>query len=267
MEPRPLDLTYEIVPVRALDAAARDALWEVYRRHFDAPRSALDASLAQADQVILYKHRPTGALRGLVAMALREREHRGRRFFWMWAGALAVDRECRGKWVLERSWVDVFARFRLRHPVAPLYWIYASLSFQSFRMMARNFATHWPHPTRATPPWEASLIDTLARELYPTRWDATRRVVRAVRGKTVRAESSRTSRPEADPLRAFYRSVNPGVEQGEIVVLLAPIDWPNAATVVRRLGAGLLHELRGSYARRARHRAAASTPRDPSPAA
>lgn len=239
MEPSALSLTYDIVPVRTLGRAERDDLWTVYRRHFDADRAALDQSLERSDQVTRFRQRGTGRLCGLVAMSLREAEHEGRRFFWLWAGALAIDRECRGKWLLERSGLDALARYRVRHPTAPLFWIYESNSFQSYRMMARSFDVFWPHPTRETPAWERGVVEKLAMTSYPERWDAERRVLRPTGKKHVRAESSQTSTGDADPLRAFYRRVNPEAEAGASVVLMAPLDWNNTRTLARRLVKGV----------------------------
>jgi hypothetical protein len=240
MEPSVLSLTFEITPIAKVTSADRDALWEVYRRHFDAERAQLDASLARADQVILFRERRTRRLRGLVVFSLNEAEHAGRRFFWLWAGALAIDRECRGKWLLERSGLAVLLRFRLRHPGVPLFWIYESNSFQSYRMMARSFEVFWPHPERVTPDWEREVVGKLAREHYPERWDPERRVLRPTGKKHVRPDSSQTSLPPSEPLRAFYQAVNPEAELGASVVLLAALDRTNITTLLWRMSARML---------------------------
>ncbi|AKF09086.1 hypothetical protein [Sandaracinus amylolyticus] len=228
-----LSLTYDIVPVASLRHGDRDDLWDVYRRHFDAARSELDASLARGSHVIRYRRRGDQRARGLTVISLREAEHAGRRFHWLWAGALAIDRECRGRGLIERSGIETFARFRVRHPSAPLFWLYESISFQSFRMMARSFDVYWPRPDHDTPAWEHGAIDTLARISTGDRWDPERRIVRATGRKHIRHESSQTSVGEDDPLRAFYRRINPGAENGAAVVMLAPLDATNLRAVLR----------------------------------
>jgi hypothetical protein len=232
--PNALSLTYDDVPLARVGVADRDALWDVYRRHFNADRAEMDASLARAERVIRFRERFTGKLRGLVVYSLRQAEHEGRRFFWLWAGALAIDRACRGKLLLERSGMDVLLRFRVRRPTAPLFWIYESNSFQSFRMMARNFDVYWPHPERDTPPWEAGLVDRLAREKFGDRWDPTTRVLRPTGTKHVRRDSAETRASETDPLRAFYRSVNPHAEEGAAIVIVAALNLRNATSLVKR---------------------------------
>jgi hypothetical protein len=240
LHPRALSLTYDTVPTSALDAADRDDLWDVYRRHFDADRSALDASLARADQVIRFRRRGERALRGLVAMSLREAEHEGRRFLWLWAGALAIDRECRGQWLLERAGVETFARIRLRHPSRALLWIYESNSFQSFRMVARNYQVYWPHPGAATPTWEAGVIEKLARVHHGARWDTDARVLRPTGKKHVRPTSSQTRTDDDDPMRRFYRGLNPEASAGAAIVMLVPLDFTNLRALGRRAARSLL---------------------------
>jgi hypothetical protein len=230
-----LSLTFDIIAVDRLTNSNREALWNVYQRHFDAGREQFNASLNRADQVIRFRERRTQRLRGLVVVALRPTEHGGRRFFWLWAGALAIDRDCRGKWLLERSGIYFLIRFRLRHPLVPLFWIYESISFQSYRMMARSFEIFWPHPERKLPNWEGEVIEKLAYEHYPERWDSESRVLRPTGKKRVRSDSSHTSVTTAEPLRAFYNSVNPDAELGASIVLLAPLNWSNIATLLGRL--------------------------------
>ena len=231
---------FDITDVEHLDSEGREALWGVYRRHFDAQRSDLDASLARADQVIRFWDERRERMIGLLVMSLTRAEHRGRVFYWLWAGALAIDREYRGSWLLERSGATVLLRFRARHPFAALYWIYESFSFQSYRMMARSFSEFYPQPSCPTPAWERSLVHRLASERFPDRWDSEAEVLRAVASKKLRGASARTKTPTNDPLRRFYEGINPYADQGASVVLLSPLGARNAATLALRSGRRML---------------------------
>ncbi len=233
----PRELTYDYVPIATLTHADRDALWEVYRRHFNADRSEMDASLGRATHVTRFRVRKTGELRGMVAISLKETEIDGRRFFWLWAGALAIDRDCRGKWLLERFGLEFIAKFRLRHPFASLIWMYTSISFQSFRMASRSFDEYWPHPDRETPPWEAKVIDQLTAAEFGDRWDPQAKVLRGDGKKHIRPDSSVTS--ANDRYREFYARINPNAAHGDAVVMMAPLNLKNVLALTKRMTASM----------------------------
>lgn len=225
---------YHISPIAALSAAARDELWQLYRRHFAAARASLEASLGRAEQVVRIRRRRDGALCGMMVFSIRARQHAGRRFYVAWAGAGALERECRGRGLLERAGIEAMLRFRCRHPTAELFFIGECCSFLSYRLLARSFAEFWPHPARATPAWERGAMDAYARQAFPTLWDPVRRIVRVDRGKHILAESRRTRAASTDPLFAFFSQINPGAAEGEAFILFAPVHLANLGTLLRR---------------------------------
>jgi hypothetical protein len=238
MSPSTSTFSYDLTPTPALLPTDRDALWDFYRRHYAADRAALEASLGRADLVVRFR-RASGALCGMLAFSLREAEHQGRRFHLVWAGANALDRDCRGKWLVERAALRVFLRFWLRHPRAELFLLGETCAFQSYRMVTRNFATYWPHPERPTPAWERAAMDAFAAHHAGPSWDPARRVIRPV-GKHIRHESACTSADAADPLWRFFHACNPGSTDGEAMIFFAPISRANILTMIgRRLGGTL----------------------------
>jgi hypothetical protein len=226
-------LSYDLRTISSLTPSEREELWRVYSRHFHAPRADFTASMALGTHVARFLDPTTGVPRGLVAYQIHQSEVLGRSFHWIWAGALAIDRPLRGRYLLEVSGLEIYARFRLRHPLSPLYWIYMSTSYQSYRMMARTFEQHWPHPDGPTPPWEQAAIDAVARRLVPERYDPERGLVLPSGTKSVRPDSARTTTPDDHPQRRFYRQINPLAAQGGSVVLLCPLALGNAGAMVR----------------------------------
>lgn len=230
----PGTFAYEISAVESLDAAAHDELWQLYRRHFAAERVSLQMSLARAEHVIRLRRRDSGALCGMIACALREVTHQGRRFHVVWAGAGALDRECRGKWLLERAGLEILMRFWWRRPAAPIFFFGECNSFLSYRLLARSFAEYWPHPDRPTPPWERAVMDELARTALPDLWDPARRVLRPDRGKHIRPESLSTTAASSDPLLRFFQTINPGASLGEAIIMFAPVNGANLLALFTR---------------------------------
>ncbi len=224
-------LTHESSPTTELVAADRDELWDLYRRHYDAPRAALEESLRRATLIVRIRHRATRALCGMTVFSVRAHEHRGRSFFLVWGGAAAFDRESRGKGLLERAALGLFLRFRLRHPLAAMFVIGECNAFQSYRALARAFHEFWPHPTRPTPSWERSFMDDFAARTFGAAWDPLRRLVQPL-GKSIRGESSRTTTAVTDPLWRFFQAQNPGASLGEVMIFFAPLDRRNIASML-----------------------------------
>lgn len=225
--------THEASSTSSLTAADRDELWALYRRHYDAPRAALEESLRRATLVVRIRHRATRALGGMTVFSVRAHEHRGRSFFLVWGGAAAFDREGRGKGLLERAALGLFVRFRLRHPMAPMFVIGECNAFQSYRALARSFDEFWPHPSRLTPSWERSFMDDFAARTFGDAWDAARRLIRPL-GKSIRGESSRTTAAVDDPLWRFFQEQNPGAPLGEAMIFFAPLHRRNIASMLAR---------------------------------
>ena len=225
--------THDLVPTHALSPIDRDALWELYRRHYAADRGALDASLRRADLVVRIRQRTTGAYRGMLAFSLRKNQHLGRAFHLVWIGAVALDRECRGKWLIERAALQVFLKFWLQSPRTPMFFIGETCAFQSYRTLARSFQEYWPHPALPTPAWERSVMDTFASQHAGASWDPTRRVIRPV-GKHIRQDSARTTADPADPHWRLFHSQNAGASSGEAMIFFAPIHRRNIFSMLSR---------------------------------
>lgn len=224
--------TWELVPVADVN---RDELWALYQRHFDAERRYLEQTLGLAQIVACFRDRRTRELRGMATFCIREAECQGRRVHWFWMGGAALDRECRGQWLFERAALWALLRFRFAHPFAAFYSVCVSISFNSFRLAARNLGTYWPHPTRATPPWEQALLDLYCEEVR-TCWDPDRKVTVPTGRRSVRPDSRRASTTVADPLRRFFNRINPHADRGCGVVVIAPL---NLANLLRVLAVGV----------------------------
>ncbi len=233
MRPSARAFRYETLDSAALTAADRDELWQLYQRHYDAARGALDASLRRASLAVRVRRRATGELCGMALFSVREQRHRGRTFFLVWGGAAAFDADCRGLGLLERAALRLFFQFRLRHPLATLFLIGECNAFRSYRALARAFHEFWPRPERATPPWEQSFLERYGAATFPEAWDATRRLVRPI-GKSIRPHSAHSAAAESDPLWRFFHAQNPAAASGEALLFFAPLHRGNLTTMIRR---------------------------------
>lgn len=242
LAPRPAAraFAHDAVATASLTPAERDELWQLYRQHYDAPRSALEASLGRSTITVRVRRRGAASLGGMTLFAVRQTHHRGRTFFLVWGGAAAFDADCRGKWLLERAALRLLVQFRLQHPLAPLFLIGECNAFRSYRALARAFEEFWPHPERATPAWERSFMDHYGATYFPDHWDAQRRLVRPL-GKSIRPHSARTATASDDPLWRFFQAQNPAAATGEAMLFFAPLHRRNIATL---LGRGLRALLR-----------------------
>ena len=64
------------------------------------------------------------------------------------------------------------------HLRTPLYWFLISKGYKTYLLLSRNFQDYWPRHDAATPDFERTLIDALARDKFGEAWDADAGILR-----------------------------------------------------------------------------------------
>ncbi|MCB9688295.1 MAG: hypothetical protein H6735_24870 [Alphaproteobacteria bacterium] len=136
----------------------------------------------------------------------------------------------RGKNVVQVSGLQLLFRHRMRHPLAPTYWLFDTFSWHSYLGMARNFPASWPTAARPSfPPDEAAIVRA-AMAVYPEAWDEAAGVLRWGGRKLRESEAvPPAERVASDPDIGFFVAANPGYVQGDCLVCLASLAWRHVA--------------------------------------
>ena len=229
-----MGLTMENRRVRTADLDDREweRVWAFASRYLDSDRSAFEKSVRSKRH--LCQALEGGQVVGIAAIDAAPVAHRGRTLVRIFTANTLIAESHRGRNLIQRWALGEWIRVRLRHPRAPIYWMFDTFSYRSYLLLCRNFATYWPRRDEPTPPAVLEVMDQLARPLYGPDWDAASGVVRA-RGKRLKAfVSPIDDRARGNPDVRYFEERNPRHAEGEMLLCLAPLDARNCARIAVR---------------------------------
>lgn len=223
-------------PVRVdrLSTGVVDALWRLYETHYDqVARETFERDLAEKQLVFLGTDSATGAVVGFSTALFYSHPHDGRRVGIYFSGDTIVLPAYWGQSALHRAVVGTLMRWKLRHPSTPLYWYLLCSGYRTYLTLVRNFPEHWPRYDRATPEWEAGLLDSIGRARYGDAWKPERGVISldgpqpVLKSWVAPFDDSVLRLPEV----RFFVSANPGFAEGDELALIARASLPAAVTM------------------------------------
>ncbi|MGZ6142344.1 MAG: hypothetical protein ACXWLM_03345 [Myxococcales bacterium] len=224
---RPSDrLTAATLPAGALPAAARDEMWTLFRQYYtETTREKFEHDLAEKDHVLVLRD-PAGAIQGFSTLKRLRGEVMRRRFVAVFSGDTIVARAYWGQTALQRAFLSYVMRVKLAHPLTPVYWFLISKGYRTYLLLSRNFPEHWPRYDRATPAWQAAMIDALAGARYPEAFCPGRGVLRfptsqgRLREHVAPIDAALLEQPDI----RFFVEKNPGHACGDELCCLGRVD-------------------------------------------
>lgn len=232
-----------------LTHAQREAMFALYRRHFDAAdRARFHADLDEKQQVIEVRD-ASGTLRGFSTVACYRREFDGRALRVLFSGDTVVDEASWGQQALAFGFIRFAAQTQAQSD-EPLYWLLISKGHRTYRYLSAFSIDYAPSPDQATLPPQQRLMDFLAQDRFGAAYDASRGVVRFAESHGhLRADLASVPAIHAHlPEVAYFLARNPGYAQGEELVCLCRIAADNLRPLARRVFVAAQRELRGSDA-------------------
>lgn len=220
----------EVVVPRTLDADAKrrfeDELYDLHARIFRGVDKAAFVkyvvdSKAEHTWIQLYRG-DDGELGGYLAVHIYEREVGGR-LTAIVRSEVGTLREYRGANVIGRFFFDRVLRYRLAHPLRPLYLLGSLVHPSSYSAIARHTDDVWPREGAETPSEILELMNQLGDAFGLERVDPENPLVRKVGWQTIDSRSDRAfwERCERPGVQFFLRA-NPGYEDGNGLLTLAP---------------------------------------------
>jgi len=215
------------VPVPALTPRQVDRMWQLYADFYDhVDRDTFERDLAEKTLVFLGCDATTGVIVGFSTALIYRHPYRGRAVGVYFSGDTIVLPGYWGQTALHRAVLYQLLRWKLRHPLTPLYWHLICSGYRTYLTLVRNLPTHWPDHRRATPEWERGLLQSVGRARYGDAWRAERAVVSFGEGQPVlkAAVAPITPALEALPEIAFFVTANPGYGTGDELAMLGRVD-------------------------------------------
>ena len=222
-------LRVRAVPVPELTPATVDAMWRLYRDHYDhVDRTSFDRDLSEKTLAFLGTDEGSAEVVGFSTALFYRHRHGGRSVGIYFSGDTIVHPRYWGQTALHRCVIGTLLRWKLGHPFMTLYWYLICSGYRTYLSLVRNFPEHWPHHERAMPAWELGLIDSLSRSRYGDAWKARRGVISfgeaQPRLKTLVAPL--TSAVLALPEVRCFVAANPAYARGDELAMIARVDVP-----------------------------------------
>ncbi len=220
-------------PVATLDPDTVEAMWRLYDAHYDnVTRDAFQRDLTEKTLVFLGTDAASGEVVGFSTALFYVHREGKRRVGIYFSGDTIIHPRYWGQHALHRAVVAMLVRWKLRHPLTPLYWYLICSGYRTYLTLVRNFPDHWPRHDRPTPAPAARLLDSVSRARYGDAWKADRGVVSFGGAQPVlkQAVAPFTRQVLALPEVAFFVKANPSCLLGDELAMLARV---NAAAVVR----------------------------------
>ena len=220
-------LRVRAVPTRQLSEATVSAMWQLYADFYDhVTYEAFQDDLAEKAFVFVGTDAGSGELAGFSTAVFYHHHYRGRSVGIYFSGDTIFRPRYWGQTAIHRAVTKQLLKWKLRHPLEPLYWHLICSGFRTYLSLVRNFPTHWPHHAHPSPPWERGLIDSICRARYGSAWKQERGVVSFGEEQPVLKSAVAPITPDvlALPEVAFFVARNPGYRQGDELAMIARVD-------------------------------------------
>lgn len=213
----------------ALSIAQVEGLWTLMSRYVDRDRGEFERKLRSASDVSVYQD---GArVVGLAAGALTTAEVDGRPVSVVYMQWTHCDPSLRGGRWSAVAGMRLAIRAKLRHPLRPVYLLFAAATWKSYLIIARNAEHGWPLHGRQCAGSERVARSVMC-QLESEDWDDAAGVLR---GRGVwRYREGITPRGTTDPDIRLYGDLNPDQASGDCLAVCAPFSLPNLARFFRR---------------------------------
>ena len=238
-----------LIGIAELDAAQRDEMFVLYRRHFEGTDAArFHADLEGKDQVLQVRD-DAGVLCGFSTLAVYTRVFEGQELRVLFSGDTVVDEASWGQQALAFAWIRMAGQLQAAAQ-APLYWLLISKGHRTYRYLSAFSLDFDPAPERATSPERQRLMSFLAQDRFGSAYDAERGVIRFPQSHGhLRADLASVPAIHAHlPEVAFFLERNPGYAQGEELVCLCLLHADNLRPMARRAFVTAQREARVEHA-------------------
>jgi hypothetical protein len=179
------------------------------------------------DGAIIVRDRDTRAICGFTTIKTIPLRDGERRALGVLTGDGVLDPACGGDVALMDALTRQLFCIWLTSRGLPLYWLLMSRSYQSYTLLASNFANYCPRPDGQTDPRLQRLMRQCTDELFPGRYDEARGILDFGEGgqrlRTDMDPITPTMRRQ-DPVIDYFERSNPGWRIGHRLPCIAEIS-------------------------------------------
>ena len=219
-----------LIRVADLTADDRREMRQLMERYYtNVVPVAFDADLAEKRWIIRLFDNKTGELCGFSTQMVLDATVHGRPIKALFSGDTIIDRKFWG----DRALMQVGGRLALslieEWPNTDLYWFLISQGYKTYRMLPVFFQEFFPRYDVPMPADLRNVVDTLASQKFPDRYDAATGVIRANSDQYRLRSGVADVTPERlrDPHVRYFIQQNPGHAAGDELCCIARLSRDN----------------------------------------
>lgn len=234
----PMRLESRVITATDLDAAMRQSMFELMVRHYgNVSQLDFEVDLAEKQWVILVLSATDESLCGFSTQMILECSVGGRPAKVLFSGDTVVDKDHWGHPALLTAAGQLAHSLMTRWPNEDLFWFLISQGYRTYRFLPLFFREFYPRYAAETPPAIRAMIDSLARQKYPDRYDSQIGVIRScsTQYRLRPGVADVTDERMRDPHVRYFVQANPGHVRGDELCCLARLSLDNLTTAAMRL--------------------------------
>jgi len=230
-------LSAVIVAPEELDAGQRDAMFDIFARHYDeVSRQRFESDLAEKDAVVVLED-GAGTISGFSTQKVMRARIDGRDVRALFSGDTVIDRSHWGEQALCRGWCRYAGAVLSREPRTPLYWFLVSKGYRTYLYLPLFFREFYPRAGTPAPAFEQRVLDAFALAKFPGQYDRATGLISFAESQgqlTGELAAVPPHRRDHEHVR-FFLERNPEYARGTELACLAAISPSNLNDFGRRL--------------------------------
>tara|TARA_B100000949_G_C14228515_1_gene427845 strand:- start:509 stop:1270 length:762 start_codon:yes stop_codon:yes gene_type:complete len=205
----------------------RQRLYEIFVKYYSSTDlMTFEKDLNEKQWVLLMKDK-NGTVQGFTSMMLYDFIFQGKRVRAVFSGNTIIEKDFWGSGVLSKTWCHFMAYLKVSEPNVPLYWYLISSGYRTYLFLPLFYKEFYPRYDKATPSFEAQLIDTLGQMKFPSEYSdgLVRPIVprECLQQSIAQPEERRMKNPHV----AFFLKKNPRYLLGDELVCLTEFSFEN----------------------------------------
>jgi hypothetical protein len=231
-----MNLKYLIVKPQAINAQLRQEMFQLMDFHYanTFPDDFIRDLYNKSDVILLFDSK-SDELVGFSTQHIFPFKISGEEILVLFSGDTIIRKEYWGSLQLSIAFGELMTDAINDNPDKEFYWMLNPKGARTFKFLPVYFIEYYPNNEIPTPERIKRIMDTLAYDLFPNRYDSKHGVIRALpKGQYLRKEFHQSEITRNKALKSFF-SLNPGYINGDELVCLTRLSYDNIRPFIKKV--------------------------------
>lgn len=230
-----MDLIFKIFKPEEIDSETRLEMFRIMDHHYaNTIYESFIADLEKKTDVIMLFDPETQELAGFSTQRIFRFNSNGEQVLVLFSGDTIIRKKYWGSLQLSIAFGKLMIDTIRLNPDTRFYWMLISKGVRTFKFLPAFFIEYFPRPGIEIPRDLKQLMDALANNLYPEKYDPLAMIIRALPGgQYLREEFQQFEVPGNNEVNSFFQ-LNPGFAHGDELVCMAELSLVNIRPFMKR---------------------------------